>query len=173
MANMTVNKKDDTVAFNKAQLPDGQWRNFAGGPTKFDPRNTKRFFEIFLTDEEATRLTDLGWNVKWLEPRNDSEPRQAHLKVFVNYDVPRRFQPRIWLTRSNGDPILLDAEDLARLDGDDIVRAKVQIRPYDWELPTGAKGRKAMLRQMYVTIEEDDFGAEFYNHNEEDMPFEE
>ena len=173
MANMTVNKKDNTVAFNKAQIPDGLWRNFAGGPTKFDPRNTKRFFEIFLTDEEATRLSDLGWNVKWLEPRNDSEPKQAHIKVFVNYDVPRRFQPRIWLTRSNGDPILLDAEDLARLDGDDIVRAKVQIRPYDWELPTGAKGRKAMLRQMYVTIEEDDFGAEFYNHEEEDMPFEE
>lgn len=173
MANMTVNKKDNTVAFNKAQIPYGQWRNFAGGPTRFDPRNTKRFFEIFLTDEEATRLSDLGWNVKWLEPRNDSEPRQAHLRVFVNYDVPRRFQPRIWLTRSNGDPILLDAEDLARLDGDDIVRAKVQIRPYDWELPTGAKGRKAMLRQMYVTIEEDDFGAEFYNHEEEEMPFEE
>lgn len=174
MANMTVSKNDGMVAFNKAQIPYGQWRNFAGGPTRLDPRNTKRFFEIFLTDEEAVRLSDLGWNVKWLEPRNDSEPKQAHLRVFVNYDVPRRYQPRIWLTRSTGDPILLDAEDLARLDGDDIVRAKVQIRPYDWELPTGAKGRKAMLRQMYVTIEEDDFGAEFYNHgNEEDMPFEE
>ena len=171
MANMTINNQDGTVVFNNALIPVGNWRNFSGGPTKFDPRNIKRFFEIFLTDEEATRLTDQGYNVKWLEPRNGSEPKQAHLKVFVNFDVPRRFQPRIWLTRSKGDPILLDADDIGQLDADDITRAKLQIRPYDWELPTGVKGRKAMLRQMYVTIEEDEFGAEFYNHDA--VPFEE
>lgn len=172
MANMTVNKQDGTVAFNNAQIPYGSWRNFAGGPTKFDPRNTKRFFEIFLTDEEAEILSGLGWNVKWLEPRNDSEPKQAHLRIFINYEVPRRYQPRVWMTRRAGDPMLLDVEDLGQLDGDDIVRAKLQIRPYDWELPTGVSGRKAMLKQMYVTIEEDDFGAEFYQHDEP-APFEE
>lgn len=173
--NMTINREDESVAFNNAQIPYGAWRNFAGGPTRFDPRNTKRFFEIFLTDEEANRLSDLGWNVKWLEPRNPSEPKQAHLKIFVNYEVPRRYQPRIWMTRKKGDPILLDVEDLAQLDGDDITRAKLQIRPYDWELPTGTKGRKAMLKQMFVTIEEDDFGAEFFGGSEEenDLPFEE
>ena len=172
MANMMISKQDETVAFNNAHLPYGAWRNFAGGPTRFDPRNTKRFFEIFVTDEEANKLAKEGWNVKWLEPRNESEPKQAHLKVFVNYDVPKRYQPRIWMTRKNGDPVLLDAEDVCQLDTDDIVRAKVQLRPYDWELPTGKKGRKAMLKQMYVTIEEDEFGAEFYSHDES-MPFEE
>lgn len=171
MANMTVNKQDGTVAFNNAQIPYGGWRNFSGGPTRFDPRNTKRFFEIFLSDEEAQILSSLGWNVKWLEPRNESEPRQAHLKIFINYEVPRKFQPRVWMVRLGYSPVLLEAEDIGQLDTDDIVRAKLQIRPYDWELPTGVKGRKAMLKQMYVTIEQDDFGAEFYQNDE--MPFEE
>lgn len=174
MANMTVNNQDGTVIFNNAQIPYGAWRNFAGGPTRFDPRNTKRFFEIFLTDEEANILTPLGWNVKWLEPRNDSEPKQAHLKVFINYEVPRRFQPRLWAVRPGYSPVLLEAEDVGQLDTDVIVRAKLMLRPYDWELSTGVKGRKAMLKQMYVTIEQDDFGAEFYPRGEEEeAPFEE
>jgi len=172
MANMTVNKQDGTVAFNNAHIPGGGWRNFSGGPTKFDPRNTKRFFEIFLTDEEAEILSGLGWNVKWLEPRNDSEPKQAHLRIFLNYEVPRRYQPRVWAVRLGNSPVLLETEDVGQLDADDIVRAKLQIRPYDWELPTGVSGRKAMLKQMYVTIEQDDFGAEFYQHDDP-APFEE
>lgn len=173
MSNMMINKQDGTVAFNNAHIPYGAWRNFAGGPSRFDPRNTKRYFEIFIPDDEAEKLSRAGWNVKWLEPKNESEPKQAHLRIFVNYEVPARFQPRIWMTRSNGDPIRLDPDDVCQLDSDDIIRAKIQIRPYDWEIPgTGRTGRKAMLKQMYVTIEEDDFGAEFYNHGEA-MPFEE
>ena len=48
------------------------------------------------------------------------------------------------------------------------------IRPYDWQLDNGTSGRKAMLKQAYFTIEEDEFGAEFYQDEydgEEEMPF--
>lgn len=170
--NLTINNEDGTIIFDRAQIPTGNWRNFSGGPTRFNKSNTQRFFEVFLTDEEAIRLKDLGWNVKWLESKNESEPRQAHLQVFLKFDVPRRFQPKIWLTRSNGNPILMDEELVSQLDYDDISRAKLQIRPYDWELDNGTSGRKAMLKQAYFTIEEDEFGAEFYHDEEqEEVPF--
>ena len=170
--NLTINNEDGTIIFDRAQIPTGNWRNFSGGPTRFNKSNTQRFFEVFLTDEEAVRLKDLGWNGKWLESKNESEPKQAHLQVFLKFDVPRRFQPKIWLTRSNGNPILMDEELVSQLDYDDISRAKLQIRPYDWELDNGTRGRKAMLKQAYFTIEEDEFGAEFYHDEEqEETPF--
>ena len=174
MPNMTINSSNDNIIFNNADLGRGTWSNFAGGPLPWDPSNKKRTFTIFLTEEEYTRLKDLGWNVKERKPNNSSEPSTYHLKVSVNYDAPRSLQPRIWMVRNAGDPVLLDPEDLFQLDDEDtvITRAKVQIRPYDWKLPSGAKGRKAMLKQMYVTIEQDDFGAEFYHHDDE-APFEE
>lgn len=173
-ANLTVNREDDTIIFDRAQLPDGNWRNFAGGPTKYNRANTQRFFEVFLSDDEAKRLQDLGWNVKWLESKNPSEPKQAHMTVFVKLDVPARFKPKMWLVRSKGNPILMDEDIIAQLDGDNIVRAKLQIRPYDWKLDNGTSGRKAMLKQAYFMIEEDDFGAEFYQDEydgEEEIPF--
>lgn len=172
--NLTINHEDDTIIFDRAQIPFGNWRNFSGGPTRFNRSNTQRFFEVFLTDEEAQRLKDLGWNVKWLEGRNESEPKQAHMQVFINLDVPARFKPKMWLTRTKGNPILMDGELLSQLDSDNITRAKLQIRPYDWKLDNGTSGRKAMLKQAYFTIEEDDFGAEFYQDEydgDEEIPF--
>lgn len=175
MANMTINPSNGNIVFNNADLGRGAWSNFSGGPLPWDPNNTKRTFTIFLTEEEYTRLKDTGWNVKEREPNNSSEPSTYHLKVSVNYDAPISLQPRIWMVRNAGDPVLLEPEDLSQLDDKDtvITRAKVQIRPYDWKLPTGVKGRKAMLKQMYVTIEQDDFGAEYWRHDKEEMPFEE
>ena len=46
--NMTINREDGTVVFNNAPVPYGNWRNFAGMPTKFNPTNTARYFHIFL-----------------------------------------------------------------------------------------------------------------------------
>ena len=179
MANLTINTKDNSIAFNNADLGRGTWSNFSGGPLPWDPNNKKRTFTIFLTEEEYIRLRDLGWNVKERKSENASEPATYHLKVTVNYDVSRKLQPRIWMTRDSGDPVLLEPEDLFQLDSEDIIitRAKVLIRPYDWEWGTGKNvrtGRKAMLKQMCVSIEQDhdDFMAEFFNHDEE-MPFEE
>lgn len=171
--NMTINREDGTVVFNNAQIPYGNWRNFSGGPTRFNKQNTQRFFHLFLTDEEAYRLEDLGWNVKWLEPRNPSEPKQAHLQVFIKMDGPARLQPRIWLTRKKGRPILMDEDLVSQLDQDDFARVKLQIRPYDWTLDSGVSGRKAFVKQMFVTVVEDDFSSEFFDDDEteDDVPF--
>lgn len=171
--NLTINKEDNTFVLDRAVIPGGGWRNFIGGPTKFDPRNTKRFFEVFLEDSEAEKLKAAGYNVKWLESRNESEPKQAHLRIFINYDVPPRFQPKIWLVPNGEKPELQDKDTVGVFDGATITRAKLQVRPYNWELPSGAKGVKAMLNQAYIILEEDEFGAEFYDGQaEEEVPFE-
>ena len=172
--NLTIDPETGIIIINRAQIPVGNWRNFGGGPTRFNRNNTQRFFEIFLSDEEAQRLTDVGYNVKWLEPRNDSEPKQAHLRIFVNYNVPPRFQPKLWLTSKKGKPTLMTEDIVGQLDGDSIERAKLQIRPYDWKLDNGTSGRKAMLDQAYFTLVEDEFGAEFWedDYEEEEVPFE-
>lgn len=171
--NMTINREDDTVVFNNAQIPYGIWRNFSGGPTRFNKQNTQRFFHLFLTDEEARILEAAGWNVKWLEPKNPSEPKQAHLQVFIKMDGPARLQPRIWLTRKKGRPILMDGDLISQLDQDDFARVKLQIRPYDWTLDSGVSGRKAFVKQMFVTVVEDDFASEFFDDDEteDDVPF--
>ena len=172
--NMTINREDGTVVFNNASVPGGNWRNFSGLPTKFKPNNQERYFHIFLTDDEAQRLEDQGWNVKRTKHENPSEPQQAYLQVFIKLDVSARLQPRIWLTRKKGRPILMDADMIGQLDADDIERCKLQIRPYDWTLATGVSGRKAFVKQMFMTLIEDDFSAEFFNddYDEDEVPFE-
>ena len=67
----------------------------------------------------------------------------------------------------------MDADLINQLDSDDIERCKLQIRPYDWTLATGKSGRKAFVKQMFVTIVEDDFAAEFFDEGdeEEEAPF--
>ena len=92
---------------------------------KYKPANTERYFHIFLTDEEAQRLEDLGWNVKRTKHENPSEPQQAYLQVFIKLDVSPRLQPRIWQTRKKGRPILMDADLINQLDSDDIERCKI------------------------------------------------
>ena len=167
--NMTV-KDGDIVEFNNANIPNGGWRNFSGGPTRFDPSNTKRYFEIFLTDDEAKILEAHGYNVKYLTSENQSEPSQAHLKVSVKFSKNPRYNPRIWQVRNSGRPVLLPEDLLEMLDTADFVRVKLQIRPYDWEYGSRT-GRSAEVKQMYVAIAEDEFGSEFYPEEDEEVPF--
>lgn len=175
MDNMYVNEKNGNVSFNNAQIARGRWSNFSGGPTDWDPKNTKRWFTIFLPDDEAQRLTDLGWNVRTRNSTNESEPELKYLKIAMNYDPEMPWShPRIWLVRRVGNPELLEAEDLFQLDNKDlvIIKASIQIRPHDWKLANGTSGRKAWLKQMYVSIEQDDFGAEYWNRGDDEaLPF--
>ena len=67
----------------------------------------------------------------------------------------------------------MDEDLVSQLDQDDFMRVKLQIRPYDWTLDSGVSGRKAFVKQMFVTVVEDDFAAEFFDDDEteDDVPF--
>ena len=138
------------------------FRNFAGKEGKYNPAG-KRNFCVFLETELAKTLESDGWNVRWLQPKDDQEDDQGYLQVAVSYsNIP----PKIIMISGHGKTIL-DDESIALLDWADITEVDLIIRPYNWVLHEGTKneksGVKAYAKSMYVTIAEDEFEAKYYD----------
>ena len=130
------------------------FRNFAGveGPFNSDG---DRNFGVLLDHETAEKMQADGWNIKVLKPREEDEGSedempQPWLPVFVSYKVR---PPKITLVTSGGRTLLGESQ-VEILDGVDILNTDLIVRPYNWEV-AGKTGIKAMVKSMYVTIEED------------------
>ena len=66
------------------------FRNFSGEEGRFNPKG-RRNFCVFLDPELGETLQDDGWNIKWLEPREEGDEKQAFLQVAVSYkNIPQR-----------------------------------------------------------------------------------
>ena len=149
------------------------FRNFAGKEGKYNPAG-KRNFCVFLDLEHAYQLEDDGWNIRWLQPRDEGDEPQASLQVSVNFNnVP----PKIVQITSHGKTNL-DESNVNVLDWAEIVECDMIIRPYNWEF-NGKSGVKGYLKSLYVTIAEDEFESKYYDApdsaansvSEEDVPF--
>lgn len=129
------------------------FRNFSGKETDYNPEG-KRNFCVLLDDEIANIMTEDGWNVKWLEPREDAdegETRQAYLQIKMRYDKGK--PPKVVLVTSRGRTNLEESE-VEMLDYADITNVDLIFRPYPWNV-NGKTGLSAYLQSIYVTIEED------------------
>lgn len=133
------------------------FRNFSGKEGKFNPAG-RRNFCVFLDSDLARILEADGWNVRWLEPRDPQEDKQAYLQVAVSYD---NIPPKIVLVTSHGKTIL-DEESVNLLDWAEIKEVDLIIRPYNWDV-NGKSGVKAYAKSMYVTIAEDEFEQKYRN----------
>ena len=127
------------------------FRNFSGKEGKFNPAG-RRNFCVFLEREMGEQLEKDGWNIRWLEPRDENEDRQAYLQVAVSYD---NIPPKIVLVSSHGKT-QLDESSVNLLDWAEITNVDLIIRPYNWTV-NGKEGVKAYVKSMYVTIAEDNF----------------
>lgn len=131
------------------------FRNFTGKESQFN-RAGSRNFCIFLEPELSKTLEADGWNVKFLEPRDPDEERQAYLPVEVKY---MRYPPKITLITGTGRQFL-DEDTVNILDWAEIEAVDLIVRPYNWEL-NGKTGVKAYLKTMYVTIVEDELAKKY------------
>lgn len=143
-----------TITIENARIG---FRNFTGKESQFN-RAGSRNFCIFLEPELATTLENDGWNVKFLEPRDPDEDKQAYLPVEVKY---LNYPPKITIITGGGSQIL-DEDTVNILDWAEIENVDLIVRPYNWEL-NGKFGVKAYLKTMYVTIIEDELAQKYRN----------
>lgn len=141
-------QNDNTVIMEGVRII---FRNFSGKEGQYN-REGDRNFAVLLDEKIATAMTEDGWNIKWLRPRDEEEEQapQAYLPVSVNF---KGRPPRIVLVTSRGRSNL-DEDSIEMLDWVDIINVDLIIRPYEWTV-NGKSGVKAYLQSIYVTIEED------------------
>jgi hypothetical protein len=133
------------------------FRNFSGKEGRFNPAG-RRNFCVFLDESLAKVLEKDGWNVRWLQPRDEQEAPQGYLQVAVSFD---NIPPKILLISSRGKTIL-DVDSVSLLDWAEIQEVDLIIRPYNWAV-NDKGGVKAYVKSMYVTIAEDEFEKKYYD----------
>lgn len=142
------------------------FRNFSGAKGKFNPEGNRNFC-VLLDDriDEARQLEREGWNVKWLEPREEGDEPCPYIQIKVSFDT---IPPVIYMITGRGKTRLdvndIDNLDWAEIENEDGERDRVDlvVRPYEWNV-NGRSGVKGYVKTMYVRIAEDPFAAKYYN----------
>lgn len=137
------------------------FRNFAGREGQYN-REGDRNFAVVIEDEALIKsLEDEGWNVKYLDPRDEDDKATAYLQVSVNYDG--KFPPKVvMITERLGKRVRtdLDEESIESLDWVDIASADMTLNPYEWSVQ-GKSGVKAYLKSLFVVINLDELEAKY------------
>ena len=138
-------------------------RNFSGEQQKYNAAGDRNF-GILLDTSLAEVMEKDGWNVKWFEPREEGDPPQAWLRIFVKYTYR---PPKIFVIDSFGNQKELKEDAVDILDDLEFDVVDVIINPSSWEV-NGKTGIKAYLAKMYVTPHQDALDRKYaVNNNEE------
>jgi hypothetical protein len=132
------------------------FRNFSGAAGKFNAEGDRNF-NVLLEDREAEAMLSDGWNVKYLQPRDEDDPPQPRLDVAVSY---KNRPPRVFLITSRGKTEL-DESMISLLDWVEIENVDMILNPFTWGPINGRSGVKAYLKALYVTIHEDELELKY------------
>ena len=130
--------------------------NFSGKEIlPYNPEG-RRNFCVFIDDLKiAEEMENDGWNIRWLEPRNEGDERKAFLSVAVNFAYR---PPKIVLVTSRGET-KIDEDSVNMLDWAEKERVDLSINPRYWD-DNGKERIKAYLRTLKIWIYEDEIEAE-------------
>ena len=145
----------ENIYFENAEIT---FKNFSGRPTKYQRQEGFRTFSVVVDDPDiAQHLSEDGWNVRILRPRNESDTPKHVLDVSINFNFWKK--PEIYMI-CDGHKTKLDEEDLDILDGADIITSDIVVRPRLWD-DNGTTRIKAYLQELYVTIQQSRFAAKY------------
>jgi hypothetical protein len=136
------------------------FRNFTG---KEGPYNSKgdRNFAVILSSDVAIAMLKDGWNVRYLEPREEGDEPTPYIPVKVSF---KNYPPRVVMLTATSRT-QLDEDSVEVLDWSDIKNVDLIARGYDWDV-NGKTGTKAYLQSLFVTIEEDALEQKYKIHED-------
>lgn len=165
------------------------YKNFSGKPTRVNPQGGKRTFSLALNKEYAERLSDMGWNVKVKEVRDQLEEGETtrtvgwddyvanyatefdHALIYTEIVVNENseYPPKIYkVSEFNGEKTmaLVPPEQWYRMDESELMNVDVSIHPYTHGRSlANPDAKKGYLKSMYaMAIPVNEFGGKYADY---------
>lgn len=149
----------ETKIFKHVEAKAIRFRNFAGKEGRYNKEGDRNFC-LLLHPDDADELLKEGWNVRFLDPRDEGDEPVPYIQIKVGFGGKGR-PPKVVLVTKKGKT-QLNEDTVNTLDFAEIEFADIAINPYSWSV-NGKSGVKAYLKTMYVTIAEDEFEDQYYD----------